>query len=309
MQTTQTPVLDNKAILTEAWRKTKGYKRTYWGALGMIVLAFLALSLLFLPINALVNDYLNGNSQSNLMDYLNYANKVSAQSWPDFLNTLNNTNAVATQSWSDFLITIIVKVFENLSRYLLLLPMLAGLWVITIKRSLLETIDSKMVFRYFSQAKSLLLGKILISCQIFLVMLIGMYIPKLLLNSFGLGSKGIVALFLLSILFSISIIIYIVFKYMWFIPIVAEKKCSAMEALKLSSNLFWQHKSKVFTLTTLATLPFLLVMFLCIPFVTLGSVGVLLSMIIMLVTGIWILPWYQLVNGILFREVSQLTSK
>lgn len=217
-----------KDMFSEAWQKVTGFKGTFWAALAIVLLITIVAFIIIMDISGMIE----GPAES-----------------ADRLTTFRPLAEVLKLLLSVFITT----------------PLAAGLWMISMRRSVDAPINYKMVFQYFSYWKTLWAYPVIFSV-LGVISELTIHIPFLPF-----------IVFLAMIYFAIS--------YFMFIPLVIDKKLSAWDALETSRKTMGQHFFKMLGIV---------ILFFLISLVSMLTIGI---------AFIWTLPWIYLIMGIIYRNI------
>lgn len=170
-------------VISEAWKKTSGLKGPFWGALILIVLIFMVVGLVLTV--ALVGVGGAGGAEGG----------------------------------SRGQVSIVAQLIINLVMFAISYPLVAGIIMMGVRRSVDLPISFKLVFSYFGFAGTIIVAAILMTI---------------------LTSIGYLLLFLPGL--------YLAVAYMLAIPLIVEKKLGAWQAMEASRRAITHHWFKVFFL-------------------------------------------------------------
>ncbi len=268
-----------KAIFDEAWEKTKGFKTMYWGALGVVVLLGLLFLIGTMSIVAAVGMFMGVVNESGDLLLGSPLEKILQVPLPMLLAS----------------IPLIVL------GLILVMPMVAGLWMIAIRHSAGQPVHIKMVFacyqnilRYFWVT---LWTSLLSNLARFLT---GLFVSYLALHA-GTSFAWV------GVALGVILQAYIYLIYFLSFPLMADKGLGAWQALEASRKAVSQHLYLVFgAVFIISTVCFVIPGFL-ISLMFVGAVHP--GMAILGIIFIWLIPFYGLEIGILYREIFGLSSK
>ncbi len=258
-------------VFDEAWEKTKGFKTTYWTALGIIVLICVGLFGLCVLLVGMVGIYTGGvvGEQLHLVTPLEKALEIPM---PMFISLI--------------VLTVISLFF--------ILPLIAGLWMLAINHVSRQPIQFSMVFSYFHKPFRFLLAYIWTT----IIIQIGNFVGGSL--SYKLLPYGGVAAYWGLVVLGLAIQIYALTSYFFVIPLLADRKLGTWAALETCRKAIAKHWFKVF----FSVLTIILVCGI-IPGFVIGLMAGSIHRIalVFLVIFIWLVPFYSLCTAILYREI------
>ncbi|QQS33058.1 MAG: hypothetical protein IPM50_00295 [Acidobacteriota bacterium] len=152
---------------------------------------------------------------------------------------------IKDEYWLIFAITLLGMVVASLIPIVLIGPMMCGIYMALLAKIDGGKADLQLLFRGFDRfLPSLLLTIIIVGP--FFVMLLGIYIPMVVMALAGERMSQEELLVFLGILIAVELVLGIImvglhslliFAY----PLIAERKMSAMQAMRLSSRASWQN--------------------------------------------------------------------
>lgn len=262
-----------KNIFDEAWAKTKGFKTTYWGALGVTVLISILLIMSVMLISTLVGVFTGGIVDGKLI--------------------LNNPWAEMTGIPIPMLVTMVVLM---LLAVVVILPLFAGLWLISINHVAGRPITLKMVFDCFEKPMRFWLASAWSGILFEIPRMLAGPLATYLAVGVGLG----VVAYWLCVPLAVAIWLYIFASYYFAMPLLAERKLRTWQALEASRKAVGHHWFKVFS-----TLLIIVLVSMFIPGVVIGALASAvhkLSVVVGIIF-IWLVPFYALCIAIMYREI------
>jgi len=163
----------------------------------------------------------------------------------------------------------------------LIYPLVAGLFLIGIRRAANYPIRFTLIFDFFNKAVPLLLSYLLINLVILVPTGVLLGVAAALVFVAGLPS----AVFWLAIAIVVIYSIYLGIAYLFTLPLIVERDLSAWQALEASRKAVSQHWFKVFGL-----------MLLC-------YILMVLSGFTLFIASIWIVPLSLIALGIVYRTI------
>lgn len=246
-------------IFSEAWDKTKGVKGAYWGG---IIYTFLVLLLCSIPIGIIIGILMTVAGVP--ADQIKHAGDLHLATGP----TLGG---------------MLFLYLFSIAMVVLFSPLLAGLKMIFVRRSVDLPIRAKTVFNYYGFIK-----RLWVVPMIFITLKILFQLLAIILSLFESSVLGGSLLFVLAFGY-LCLLIYLGISWMFFSRLVADKNLTVSEAMSASRKATSHHFFKILFLIILAVL---YVLFTClIPFLF-----------------IWTIPTTHNVFGILYREMFGVSS-
>lgn len=254
------------ALFDEAWEKTEGYKAVFWTALATTFLIFLVIAM----VTAFISTYI-------------------IDRW--FLAVLTKAGIMGANLVS---VVSITKTTLYLFAVFFILPLFAGLWMIAVAHSTGQAIKPAMLVEYYRQQKRYWLSYLWTFFLTELGILFSVFVARNTVGLFGKGAEVIAAALLVAVWVSVSV------SYFFTLPLLAELNLTTWQALEASRKAVSQHFLKV-----LGTLLVTMLVSIIIPawVITLLVTSVHKVMIGFGVIFIWLLPFYSLCIGILYREI------
>lgn len=258
-------------VFDEAWERIKGFKTTYWAALGIIILICFGLFGLCALLVGMIGIYTGGvvGEQLHLVTPLEKAIEIPM---PMFISLI--------------VFTLVALFF--------ILPLIAGLWMLAINYVSRQPIQFSMVFSYFHKPHRFLLAYIWTTIIIQIGNLVGSALSyKLLPYGGGAAYWGCVVL-------GLAIQIYALISYFFVLPLLADKKLGTWNALETCRKAIAKHWFKVF-------FSILTIILVCgiIPGFVIGLMAGTIHRIalVFLIIFIWLVPFYSLCTAIVYREI------
>jgi len=181
---------------------------------------------------------------------------------------------------SSFVSGIVINIFFNFVIILVTYPLLAGLFLIGIRRAADYPIRFTMIFLFFNRMFALLLNAILIN--IIVIFSVGLFLGL----GFALAAAGLPkAILYLFVVLAVVFGVYLSIAYMLSIPLITERGLSTWQAMETSRKAISQHWFKVFALMVVCYLLFVL------------------SAFTLFIALIWVLPLIIVAFGVLYRTI------
>ena len=259
------------SIFDEAWAKTKGFKSVYWGALGVTVL----MGLVYFFISAMIVGAVGVKTGGIVGEQLH------------LVTPFEKALQIPLPMFVTLLILTLIALF-------VFLPLIVGLWMISIAHISGRPIHFKMLFSYFKKPTRYWLANLWTS----LIVQIGNAVGGPLAKS--LTVFGGTVLYWFCVALSLVIQIYAIVSYFFVLPLIADRKLGTWRALEASRKAIGRHWFKVFGV---------LLMIILVSGIIPGFVVGLLTgavhkfFIVFGIIFVWLVPFYALCLAILYREI------
>ncbi len=235
-------------VFSTAWHKVKGFKGSAWAA-----------AIIFLIINAIL---------VGIYEFI--------------FPSIHSINVGLHFPEPDMYMHSILKQLAVLVQYFLIMPLIAGLWMLAIKRVSNKSFSYTEIFKYYPNIIRLF---ILYFIQTIIVML-SMFVVALIFGGIAyLIGASMAASMRIGTFFGVLPVLYLSVAYIFSIPLLIEKKLSFWQALETSRRVVTHHWFKLFFLVIL-----------------LGII-VSISILPIFIGLIWSLPFTLLVYGVLYRHI------
>jgi hypothetical protein len=258
-------------LFDEAWAKTKGFKSIYWGALGITVL----LAMGYFLFTAVTVGAIGVGTGAIVNDHI------------QLVTPLEKALTLPMPIFVSLIILTLIALF-------IFLPLIAGLWMMSIYHISGLPIHIKMVFAYFKKPYRYWLANLWVS----LIVQGGNAIAGPLAKF--LGASAGTWLYWVCVVLGFIIQLYAFVSYFFVVPILADRKLGVWRALESNRKAIGKHWFKVF-----GTLLMIFLVCIIIPGLVIGLLTTVVHslMLAFLIIFIWLVPFYALSTAILYRDI------
>ncbi len=261
-----------KAIIDEAWDRTKGFKTTYWGAMALWGLTAVAILAAVIVLGSIIGILLGGSIDTE-HEFTTISGLIHSPMLPIFASMM--------------VLFIIAAPF--------LLSLNAGIWMIGIYYAAFKPSKATMLFQYFSSKFKLF------SAWVFVWMLSMIadfftHAPKRIhaeASTMGMFVGGF------ALLLGLVLYAYVSVSYSLYKPLIVEKNLRFWQALEVSRQAIghrWVKVAAVLSIVALVLmLPAIIIISLC---TTLHWFFAILALVF-----IWLAPFGLLSLSIMYREI------